>query len=149
MRFSSRSTLSIIPAPVLHELHTHPRRAPTAASRRFLSTSSAYLSTSRFSAQSIIEPLFAHLSWRGSIWHFGGVGIRRLRASRRSKSDRARPHAVVSNVRIKPDCDQGSDSAVALLGWLACTTRITARYSCEDSVGKLNYPHPNGENSPP
>src|SRR5262245_17187638 len=52
--------------------------------------------------------------WRGSIWHCDGVGIRRLRFSRRAKSDRARcTLPVVTSVRVEPDCGQASDSAQA------------------------------------
>jgi hypothetical protein len=53
--------------------------------------------------------------WRGSIWHCGGVGMRRLRASRLGKSDRAaeanatsvlvaREHLPPSEMRPRENC---------------------------------------------
>jgi len=47
----------------------------------------------------------------------------RLVIERVAGTDYAGATAVVTNVRVEPDCDQGSDSAVALLEWLACTSR--------------------------
>jgi hypothetical protein len=37
------------------------------------------------------------------------------------------PHAVVTNVRVEPDCDQGSDSAVALHQFLLDLKVVTER----------------------
>ncbi len=60
------------------------------------------------------------LCWRGSIWHCGGVGMRRLRASRLGKSGRARFTSRRGDQRpSSPIVTKGSDTAVALLGWLA------------------------------
>jgi hypothetical protein len=45
---------------------------------------------------------------RGSIWHCGGVGMRRLRASWLGKAiGRDVPHAVVTNVRVEPIVTKG------------------------------------------